>query len=481
MPTATLPPPNVDRSRRAWLRLMSSAGLSLGMSNGLGLLGSPIASAAPAVSSAPGFGRAKSVILVYCNGGQSQIDTWDPKPGAPESVRGEFATIASRVPGIQVTEHLPRLAQLADRYTIIRGVYHQDVDHGSASYLAMTGRYHPKRSSNPPPSPLDEPVIGAVLKKVRPQRAFPYDAVTVNGPGFTVFEPFPGQFGGTLGREFEPLVLGDVTGSAATVPDLAPLDELSIERMSARNSLRLRLDDACRTFEQDRVTLDRNTLYRQAYDLLASPRSREAFNLHQESDQTRDRYGRYRSGQACLLARRLVEAGVPLITVMFNQLNRGQDVDYNDIELYGWDTHNDIFESHKHRLLPRFDLSFSALLEDLDQRGLLETTLVVCMGEFGRAPQVAIESKFKGFSPGRKHWASAYSVVMAGAGVTRGTTFGQTDALGAHVVDGRVYPWDLHATMFHALGVDPASEYFDLLQRPLRVCQGRPIYDLYRG
>lgn len=470
-----------DCSRRAWLRLMSSAGLSLGMSNGLGLLGRPTVNAAPAASGGPGFGRAKSVIFVYCNGGQSQLDTWDPKPDAPESVRGEFATIASRVPGIQLCEHLPRLAKLADRYTIVRSVYHQDVDHGSASYLAMTGRYHAKRSSNPPPSPLDEPVIGAVLKKVRRQHSFPYDAVTVNGPGFTVFEPFPGQFAGTLGREFEPLMLGDVTGDGATVPDLAPLDDLPLTRMTSRNSLRLALDDACRAFEQDRLTLDRNTLYRQAFDLLASPRSRQAFDLHQESAATRDRYGRYRSGQACLLARRLVEAGVPLVTVMFNQLNRGQDVDFDDIELYGWDTHNDIFDSLKHKLLPRFDLSFSALLEDLDERGLLDTTLVICMGEFGRAPQVAIEAKFKGFSPGRKHWASAYSVVLAGAGIERGATFGQTDALGAHVVDGRVYPWDLHATMFHALGIDPASEYFDALQRPLRVCQGRPIYELYRG
>ena len=470
--------PDDAYTRREWLRLAARTGVVLGAPAGLlPSLGRIVRAAAPAQG--VGFGRAKSVVVVYCNGGQSQLDTWDPKPDAPDVVRGEFDAIATSVPGTLVSEHMPRLAKMADRYTILRSVTHQDVDHGSASYLALTGHYHPKRSSNPPPSPLDEPTIGAVLKRARPQQRFPYDSVYVNAPGLTVNEPLPGQFGGILGREVEPLMLGDVTREGAAVPDLAPLPDLPLDRLTARGALREQLDEAARALDQDTRLLDTDVIYRQAFELLSSPKSREAFSLESESAATRDRYGRYRSGQACLMARRLVEASLPLVTVMFNQHNRGQDVDPNDIELYGWDTHNDIFDALRDRLLPRFDLSFSALLEDLDQRGLLDTTLVVCMGEFGRAPIIALEKKFKGSSPGRKHWASAYSVVMAGAGVKRGAIVGQTDTMGGQVIDGRVGPWDLHATMFHALGIDPTGEYHDNFGRPLRICQGRPILDLY--
>ena len=465
-------------NRRDWLRLCWGAGLSLGWFGAAGSR-SPSSHAAAPRSTRPGFGRAKSVILVFCNGGQSQLDTWDPKPDAPEVVRGEFATISSSVPGIQLSEHLPRLAQLANHYTIVRSVSHQDVDHGSASYLTLTGRYHAKISSNPPPRPTDEPTIGAVLRQARPQQRFPYDAVYVNVPGLTVDEPLPGQYGGSLGREVEPLMLGDVTEAEAAVPGLASLVDLPQPRLRARSQLRSVLDDVGPQLAADRRALDMNTLYRQAFELLASPQSRTAFDLGRESSATRERYGLYRSGQGCLMARRLVEAGVPLVTVMFNQHNRGQDRDPNDIELYGWDTHNDIFTSLRERLLPRFDLSFSALLGDLATRGLLDTTLVVCLGEFGRAPLIAHEQKFKGSSPGRKHWASAYSVVMAGAGVRAGAVWGQTDGLAGQVIADRVGPWDLHATVFHALGIDPDSEYRDQLGRPLRVSQGRAITGLY--
>ena len=469
--------------RRELLRLGAGGGLSLaGLTlGGFDLLGGSRSTAQAAAAGArpPGFGRAKSVIVVFCNGGQSQLDTWDPKPDAPDVVRGEFGTIATSVPGILLGEHLPRVAKLAHHYTILRSVSHQDVDHGSASYLTLTGHYHAKLSSNPPPLPTDEPTIGAVLKRARPQQRFPYDAVYVNAPALTVNEPLPGQYGGLLGREVEPLMLGDVTAAEASVPDLAPLADLPLERLQSRGQLRAALDEARRALDADRRSLDMNTLYRQAFELLASPQSRAAFDLTVESPQVRARYGDFRSGQACLLARRLVEAGVPLVSVMFNQHNRGQDRDPNDIELYGWDTHNDIFTALKDRLLPRFDLSFSALLEDLAVRGLLDTTLVVCLGEFGRAPIVALEKKFAGSSPGRKHWASAYSVVLAGAGVQGGAIFGRTDAMAGQVIADRVAPWDLHATIYHALGIDPGGEYHDNFGRPLRISQGRAITGLY--
>jgi hypothetical protein len=222
-----------------------------------------------------------------------------------------------------------------------------------------------------------------------------------------------------------------------------------------------------------------DTLYRQAYDLLSSPYCRRAFDLAREPRPLRERYGMNRTGQACLLARRLVEAGVPWVTVMWNHTNRGQDKAPDDTDQYGWDTHNDIFEALKVHLLPRFDLGFSALLEDLDQRGLLDTTLVVCMGEFGRAPVVAHEGKFAGSAPGRKHWAAAYSIVLAGAGVTRGGVYGSTDRQAASPRSDPVAPGDITATMFSALGIDPAGHFDDLTGRPYVIAEGSPIAGIY--
>ncbi|HUY88029.1 MAG TPA: DUF1501 domain-containing protein [Pirellulales bacterium] len=468
--------PNRGRmSRREWLRisgLASLAGLGAGRSTGAGEQGA---------SRNPGFGKARSVILVYASGGQSQIDLWDPKPQAPAEVRGEFAPIATAVPGTFVCEHMPRLAALADRYAIVRSLSHNDLDHGSAGYLALTGRYHPQKSSNPPPRPTDEPTYGALLKRVRPVNRFPYEAIHINGPALVPALVGPGQDGGLLGREYEPLVLGDVSQGRVAVAGLDPQAELPAVRLEARQSLKQAVDGFCRQFESNRQMRDMNQHYAQAFELLSSPRSRAAFDLAAEPPALRDRYGRNRSGQACLLARRLVEADVPWITVIWNHSNRGQDTAPDDTDQYGWDTHNDIFEALKLRLLPRFDQGFSALLEDLGQRGLLDQTLVVCMGEFGRAPLVALEKRFAGSTPGRKHWANVYSAVLAGAGVTRGAVYGESDRLGGYPLSDRVGPWDVAATMFSALGIDPATHYTDSLGRPFPITIGRPIEGLYRG
>jgi hypothetical protein len=461
-------------TRREWLRLGGLAGLGFGAATARG------AERRAARAGTSGFGRARSVVVVYANGGQSQLEMWDPKPDAPVEVRGEFAAISSTVPGTFLGEHLPRLARLADRYTIVRSVAHDDLDHGSATYQALTGRAHRIKSSNPPPSPADFPTYGAVLKRVRPTDRFPETAVHVNGPALVPEQPGPGQDGGFLGREFTPLVLGD--SREKPIPfELTAGVEVPTVRREARRSLLDSIEGTCRRWQDDPAMLEMSRRYRQAYTFLASPRYREAFDLTQEPDALRDRYGRNRSGQACLLARRLVEVGVPLITVMWNHSARGQDKSPDDPESFGWDTHNDIFETLRAHLLPRFDQSFSALLEDLEARGLLDETLVVCMGEFGRAPRVALEAKFAGQTPGRKHWASAYSIVVAGAGVTRGATLGGTDRLAAYPVADRVGPWDIAATMFAALGVDPATEYVDPLGRPFPLSIGTPIAGLYRG
>ena len=457
-------------NRREWLRIGGWAGLGLGV---------PGISAAARGSTVPGFAKAKSVLLIYTPGGMSQFETWDPKPNAPVEIRGEFGSIPTSVPGVRFGEYMPKIARLADRVTVARGMTHDDVDHGSATYLALTGIFHQKKSGNPPITPNDYPTYGAVLKRVRPEKRIPYTAVHVNGPVMAPRLAAPGQNGGFLGRACEPLVIGDLTQENNPLDDLDPRADLPTLRLDTRQRLLKAIDGSTAKLANDRTKWDRDTLTGQAFELLASERLRKAFDIEQEPAKVRDQYGRHRSGLATLMGRRLVEAGVPWVTVFFNHGIRGQDEYPGVTDEYGWDTHNDIFEAMKDHLLPRFDASFSFLLEDLEQRGLLDTTLVVCMGEFGRAPLVAIEKNFAGSSPGRKHWAACYSVVLAGAGIKRGAVYGASDRQGAYPQQHPVTPGDLTATMFSALGVDPGGHFDDGIGRTFPIATGSPVSGLY--
>ena len=458
--------------RREWLNRTSGAGLAF-----LGEVLRQRSARADEGLRGAGFGRAKSVLVVLASGGQSQLETFDPRPDAPLEVRGQFGAIESSVPGTFLCEHLPRLAKLAHRYAIVKSMSHDDLDHGSALYLTLTGQYHQRLSSNPPPRETDHPFFGSVLEQVRPRSKFLRTSVLVNGPALVPFEPGPGQYAGLLGRRFDSLVIGDLTTDQPAIPGLERLEEMNSERQAIRRQLLNQLEPIRPQAAQPAI--DMQTLYQQAYEMLDRPAARQALDLDAEPAALRDRYGRHRPGQACLLARRLIEAEVPLVTVVWNHSNRGQDKYPDDAEQFGWDTHNDIFDVMGGSLLPRFDQSFSALLEDLDQRGLLESTLVVCLGEFGRAPLVAVESKFKGASPGRKHWAAAYSIVVAGAGVRGGATVGATDRQAAYPISTKYAPWDVTATIFHALGIDPAGHFYDSSNRPYPISSGQPIAALY--
>ncbi len=471
-------------ARREWLRLGGIGGLTaLGLVPGARSMASPSAPASISSDAArrPGFGRAKSVVLLFAGGGQSQIDTWDPKPEAPVEIRGEFGSIATRIPGVLFCEHLPLTAGIADRLTLVRSMSHEDLDHGSAVYLSLTGRYHRKRSANPPPSAEDLPCAGSILTRLRPSRDFVQTAVHVNGPVVAPVEPAAGQYPGFLGQKYAPLVLGDVSSGTIAVPGLEPQFELPPVRLGDRGRLLEQVDAALRSVDRSRRVEDSGLMYEQAFALLERPETRLAFDLREEPDALRDAYGRNRTGQGCLLARRLVEAGCPLVTVFLNHNVRGQDHAMDDADLWGWDTHNDIFEGLQHWLLPRFDRAFSTFLRDLDERGLLEETLVVCLGEFGRAPLVALEKNFAGASPGRKHWGAVYSVLFAGAGVGRGQVVGASDRQGAYPVTEAFGPWDTLATVFSALGIDPESHYTDATGRPYQICDGRVIEPLYGG
>jgi hypothetical protein len=420
--------------------------------------------------------RAKSVLVVFTSGGMSQLDTWDPKPDAPAEVRGAFGSVATSVPGVRFGEHLPMVAALAKQLTVVKSMTHDDADHGTACYYTLTGRRHTLRSANPPPAATDYPSLGAVVQRVRPSDRFPHAAMQVNGPLLTPREPGPGQYGGFLGRSLDPIEFGDVTDGSAILKGLTRPADVTDARASGRRDLLAGLDGRAAAWPAAGPHLE---VLRKTYDLLDNPRTRGAFDLDREPAKVRDRYGRYRAGQACLLGRRLVEAGVPWVTVFFNHSVRGQDAHPADTDAYGWDTHNDIFTAMRDHLLPRFDRSFSVLLDDLRERGLLETTLVVCLGEFGRAPLVAAEKSFAGTSPGRKHWPACYSVVLAGAGVTPGAVYGASDRHAGAVNADPVSPADLSATLLDALGIPHDAHYADPGGRPYPVTTGRPVRGLF--
>ncbi len=455
-----LEPAGFAPSRRDWLRIALPGLLATG-SLGAG---------------APLKARAKSVLVVFTSGGMSQLDTWDPKPNAPEEIRGAFGSIQTSVPGLRFGEHLPRLAKLAKHFTVLKSMTHDDSDHGSACYWALTGQPHSRKSSNPRPSPTDYPTLGAVIHRVRPSDRFPHTAMHVNGPLLAPVEVGPGQTGGFLGRGYDPIDFGNVTDGSDILRGLTRPADISAERANERRSLADKLDGRAKLWPG---ASGQSEVLRKTHELLDSPRTRDAFDLLKEPAELRDRYGRHRPGQACLLGRRLVEAGVPWVTVFFNHSVRGQDFHPKDTDAYGWDTHNDIFEAMKDRLLPRFDQSFSMLLEDLRDRGLLDTTLVVCMGEFGRAPTVAVEKNFLGSSPGRKHWPRCYSVVLAGAGITPGAVYGASDRHAGDPSANPVSPGDLSATMLHALGIPADTHYTDLNGKLTRVVTGEPVPGLF--
>ena len=461
-------------SRRAWLKL---SGL---VAAHWAIPGSKASAEESAAALMPGFGKAKSVIVVFASGGQSQIDTWDPKPAAPAEIRGAFGSIATAIPGVQFCEHMPRIAGMADKLCIVRSMSHEDLDHGSAFYLSMTGHYHRRRSANPLPAPEDLPCQGAILQRIRPSTDFVQTAIHLNGPAVVPLVIGPGQFGGLLGKGFDPLTLGDVTQQQLAIPALQPQHDVPTSRLNARQALLTAVEGATEKLRLAHCVDDKQAQYQQAFDMLSREETRHAFNLEVEPHALRERYGMNRSGQACLLARRLVEAGVPLVTVMWNHNNRGQDLDPEDTDLYGWDTHNDIFESLEHHLLPRFDQGFSALIDDLHQRGMLDDTLVICMGEFGRAPLVALEPRFAGATPGRKHWSWVYSIALAGAGVRPGTVVGESDDRGAYPRTTPYGPWDIMATLFSALGIDPHSHYTDATGRPYRITDGQVMQAVYQ-
>ncbi len=449
----------LQMSRRATLRAGALALTGLGLP---GLLRAR--QVAPAIKST-GFGRAKSCILIFMWGGPSQLDTWDPKPAAPEDIRGPFAPIATSVPGISISEHFPMLAQQAHRLAIVRSMNHDDPAHLSTAHRLLTGHLAPTPNSDAAgPSPRDWPHLGAMVSKLRPTPgALP---TAVNMP-WAVMHPAapggraPGQDAGWLGKAHDPFQLeGDPNESDYHVEGLGLPEGISRSRLAFRRSLLEKLSDAADRAGHGPRSWD--GFQRRALDGLVSAEAVGAFQIDREDPKLRDRYGRNIHGQCLLLARRLIEAGVGLATV--NWHNDGQNF---------WDTHGENFHHLKNRLMPPADQGFSALLEDLDCRGLLDETLVVWVGEFGRTPRIIRANN------GREHWPHCYSAVLAGAGVRGGSVYGSSDRWAAHPATDPVSPDDLGATILYALGIDPATMVKDAVDRPLKINDGSPIVPLF--
>ena len=379
--------------------------------------------------------RGKSAIFVFLDGGQSHLESWDLKPDAGDTA-GEFKPIGTNVSDLHVCEHMPRLAMQADKYAVLRGVRDAIGVHGRGMSFV--------RSGNRPRASLKYPDIGSVVSKelASPRGVPPFVSLPIQLTNSTVESP---GYLGVAYRSFA--VSGDPSSKGFDVRALSTPEGMSLRRVDRRQSLVKRLDTAYRDVELANPNLDgMDRFYQQAFDILRSPRTREAFELSREEVAVRERYGQTAVGQACLLARRLVEAGVRCVTIDFG----------------GWDTHRDNFTTLKDKLLPPWDAALASLLEDLHDRGLLESTLVWSTGEMGRTPTINKNA-------GRDHWGKAMSMVMAGAGIRGGQVVGSSDTKGAEVVDVAGTPEDVAATALYALGIDHHQEYRTATGRPIQI------------
>jgi hypothetical protein len=412
--------------------------------------------------------KAKHLIFLHQFGGPSHIDTFDLKPNAPDNVRGEFKGIPTSVPGIQVCEHLPRWAKVMHHFAQFRSVHHRMSNHNPATYYSLTGRTPPLDDIRIRDTLDLQPMYGSVVAKFKPSDdpaipssvAFPH---LLRDGSVT-----PGQHASFLGKAYDPFfVQSDPNSPDFKLPELSLPADVPIERLQQRRKLLEAFDRQARLSETSEAARGMDRFNERAMAMLASTKVRDAFDLSKEKPELRDKYGRTTYGQSCLLARRLIEAGVRATTVYFSSSIGGPDKG-------GWDTHNDNFNALKKRLLPITDQVVPTLIEDLHQRGLLSETLVVWMGEFGRTPKIGDRD-----AKGRSHWPHCYTVMMAGGGLRGGAVWGASDRRGAYPAENATKLEDIAATMFWALGIDPASEVRDAVGRPVPLAYGSPVTQVF--
>jgi uncharacterized protein (DUF1501 family) len=437
-------------NRREWLQVGYS-----------GLLGLGLASLARGAQPAR---KAKSVIIVFMTGAPSHIDTFDPKPDAPPEIRGEFNTIATKLAGVRFGEHLPMLAARNDKFALVRSMSHRENNHLVATHHVLTGHQQPGAFFDKIASRDDWPCYSSGLSAVRPRS----DGLPtgVNLPTFLVEGPltWPGQHAGFLGPRHDPWqITRDPNRRDFAVDSVRLAPGLGVEQMSDRLALLESINQQQRWLEESAEGKRLSDQQRKAAQVLTSSHVAKAFEIDHEPAEVRDRYGRHAFGQSLLLARRLVQAGVPVV-----QANMGR--------VQNWDHHGNIFPTLKN-MLPPLDRGVSALLDDLQATGLLDETLVVMLGEFGRTPKIGFSGGVK--IPGRDHWASCFFAVFAGAGVRGGQVIGRSDKTGAYPVTTPFAPDDVGATVYHVLGIDPASEVRDRQNRPVTLNRGEVMRTLF--
>ncbi len=434
-----------------------------------------------------GFGSAKSVILIYLQGGPSHIDIWDPKPDAPDNVRGDFKPIKTNVPGIWLSEVMPKLAQQMDKATLIRSVSYTPnglFNHTAAIYQMLTGEQADKVSPSgqlEPPSPADYPNMGSHISKFLPPDVPMLPFVMLPRPLQESNVIGKAGTAGFLGKAYDPFYLYPTgADSDPMAMDKIKLDDFTLRaevnrgRMERRASLRKTIDAGMPELDKAVSSYALDAYYDKALGLILSGRVRNAMDLHQEPDKVRDRYGRHVFGQSTLMARRLIEAGSRFVQVNWPSVANG------DPKVTAWDTHAANFDPLKNLHCPKLDSALSALLEDLSQRGMLDDTLVVAIGEFGRSPRLGVSTSGNGNAPdGRDHWPYCYTALIAGGGIGRGKLYGKSDATASSPAENPVHPTDILATIYHSLGISPETIIYNHLNQPRELVKGKVVAGLF--
>lgn len=453
-------------SRREWLRVGGLGAFGVSLSS---LLAPALRAESAAVPAGGSFGRAKSCILLFLAGGPPQHETFDPKPDAPMEVRDVFRSIPTSVPGTHFCETLPHTARVAHRFSVVRSMTTEIDAHSTSGAFMLTGYEPQTKAENVPPGPQDWPSLAAVIGRLKPSERSPMSSVVVPEPlandGNILW---PGQDGGFMGPTWHPLLMRcDPTRLPLQIEGLARHPSVPDLRLEERAHLLAQLDAQFRAGEANAAVAGWDNARQKAFDLLHAEAGRRAFELEREQASLRAAYGEHKFGQSVLLARRLVEAGTRLVQVNWPREGKA--------EVAGsplWDTHAQNAGRVRDVLCPQFDRTFATLLEDLRERGLLDETLVIAMGEFGRSPRINPQG-------GRDHWGACFSVALAGAGVPGGQVIGASDRIGGYPDTRPLRPRDLAATVFHLLGISPTAEFMDPVNRPRPVTDGgTPIREL---
>ena len=467
-------------SRREFLRVGGAGLFGVSLANILWLQDQARANPGIKGRGKSGWGKAKSVILIFLQGGPSHIDIWDPKPDQPPEIRGEFKPLKTCVEGIYVTEVMPKLAKVMDKATLIRSLNYTPAglfNHTAAIYQMMTG-YTPDRVSPSgqlePPASNDFPCIGSNIAKMRGQIGSMLPFVQLPRPLQESNVIGKGGTAGFLGAAYDPYYMFQDPAKAINLSDFALRAEVSPERMQKRASLLQKVNAAMPDIEKAVKENALDNYYQKALDLVISGKARDAFDLTKEPQALREQYGMNTFGQGCLMARRLIEAGTRFVQLNWPAVANGNPA------VDAFDTHAANFGPLKNIHCPKLDAGLATLLADMDARGLLEETMVVAIGEFGRSPRLGVSTSGNTNSKdGRDHWPYCYTALAAGAGIKRGSVYGSSDATASSPKDNPVHPTQMLATIYHGLGIDPATIVYNHLNQPRELVKAEPVLDLY--